>query len=369
MSTQALFQPLQVGPCALAHRVVMAPLTRMRATVPGHVANALNAQYYGQRASAGGLIIAEASQVLPGGGGTTTPGIHTQEQLEGWKGIVEAIHAKGGSVFLQLWHMGRVSHSSNQPGGVPPIAPSAIAASGMTMTAKFTREPFETPRALRTDEIPGVIDAYAQAARHAMAAGFDGVEVHSANGYLLEQFMQSASNQRTDQYGGSIANRARLALEVTAAVARVCGAHRVGIRLSPFGVANSSGEADPMPLYSHVIGELDKMGLAYLHLIEPRASGAGQGEVDHQGVPSAAELFRSAWHGVLIAAGNFRGDSAADMVARGSADAIGFGRLFISNPDLPRRLQREAALTPYNRATFYSRGPEGYIDYPEMESA
>ena len=369
MSTKPLFEPLQVGPCTLAHRVVMAPLTRMRATVPGHLANELNAQYYAQRASAGGLIIAEASQVMPGGGAASTPGIHTPEQVEGWKGIVQAIHAKGGFVFLQLWHMGRISRSFNQPGGAPPIAPSAIAAPGMTVSAKGTPEPFDTPRALRSDEIPGVVEAYAQAARYAMAAGFDGVEVHAANGYLLEQFMQSASNQRTDAYGGSIANRARLTLEVTAAVAKVCGANRVGIRLSPYGVANGSGEAEPMPLYSHVIGELDKMGLAYLHLIEPRASGAGQREVDHQGVPSAAELFRPAWHGVLIAAGNFKGDSAAAMVARGDADAIAFGRLFISNPDLPRRLQREAPLTPYNRATFYSRGPVGYIDYPEMESA
>nr|MBP8308004.1 alkene reductase [Burkholderiaceae bacterium] len=197
MSTKPLFQPLQVGPCTLAHRVVMAPLTRMRATVPGHIANALNAQYYAQRASAGGLIIAEASQVMPGGGSANTPGIHTPEQVEGWKGIAQAIHAKGGFVFLQLWHMGRISHSSNQPGGAPPIAPSAIAATGMTMSATGARAPFDTPRALRTDEIPGIIEAYAQAARNAMAAGFDGVEVHAANGYLLEQFMQSASNQRT----------------------------------------------------------------------------------------------------------------------------------------------------------------------------
>jgi len=369
MATQALFQPLTLGPYTLAHRVVMAPLTRMRATTPGNVPNALNAQYYGQRASQGGLIIAEASQVLPTGqGAPATPGIHSREQVEGWKGVVDAIHAKGGRVFLQLWHVGRISHSSHQPGGALPIAPSAVAAAGKALTAQFKREPFETPRALRLDEIPGIIEGYAQAARNAMDAGFDGVEVHAANGYLLEQFLQSRTNLRTDAYGGSIENRCRLTLEVARAVAGVWGPERTGIRLSPFGVANDSGEAEPMPLYSHLIGELDKLGLAYLHLIEPRASGAGQAEVDHQGVPSAIELFRPAWRNVMIGAGNFRGDTAARAIEQGHADAIAFGRLFISNPDLPRRLRLEADLTPYNRATFYGGGAEGYTDYPTMDA-
>lgn len=368
MSTESLFRPLQVGRLTLAHRVVMAPLTRMRASVPGNVPNALNAVYYGQRTTDGGLIIAEASQVLPSGqGAPATPGCHSAEQVEGWKGVVQAVHARGGKVFLQLWHVGRISHPSHQPGGGLPIAPSAIAAEGKVTTAQFKREPYPMPRALRTDEIPGLVEGYAQAARNAMAAGFDGVEIHAANGYLIEQFLQSRSNQRTDDYGGSIANRCRFALEVTRAVVEVCGADRVGIRLSPFGVANGSGEAEPMPLYSHLIGALDGYGLAYLHLIEPRASGAGQAEVDHQGVPSAAELFRPAWRGVLIAAGNFRGDTAAAMVERGDADAIAFGRLFISNPDLPQRLQAGAELTPYNRATFYGGGPEGYTDYLTMQ--
>jgi N-ethylmaleimide reductase len=348
----------------------MAPLTRMRATRPGDCANALMAQYYGQRASAGGLIIAEASQVMAEGqGAPATPGIYTDEQAQGWSLVTRAIHERGGRVFLQLWHVGRISHSSNQPGGVLPVAPSAIAAQGFAISANFTRQPYETPRALRTDEIPGIVAAYVRAARLAREAGFDGVEVHSANGYLLEQFMLSRTNQRTDNYGGSIANRCRLSLEVTRAVAEVWGPERVGIRLSPFGRANDSGEADPMPLYSHIIGELDKLGLAYLHLIEPRASGAGQGEVDHKDVPSAAELFRPAWRGPLIAAGNFRGDSANAMIAAGHADAIAFGRFFISNPDLPERLRVGAALTPYNRATFYGGGVEGYLDYPRMSEA
>ncbi len=368
MSTPNLFTPLTIGGLALSHRVVMAPLTRMRATRPGNIANALMARYYAQRATPGGLIIAEASQVTPTGQGVpASPGCHSAEQVAGWKLVTDAVHRKGGRIFLQLWHVGRISHSSHQPGGALPIAPSAIAADGMAMTADFTREPFQTPRAIETGEIPALVAAYAQAARNAEAAGFDGVEVHGANGYLLEQFLLSKTNRRTDAYGGSIENRARLMLEVTRAVAAVWGARRVGIRLTPYGIANDSGEADPMPLFSYLIGELDKLGLAYLHLIEPRASGAGQREVDHQNVPSAARLFRPAWHGVLIAAGNFRGDGANAMLAAGDADAIAFGRFFISNPDLPRRLREGAALTPYDRSTFYGGGEHGYVDYPTLD--
>lgn len=365
MSTEALFQPLKVGPITLSHRVVMAPLTRMRAQMPGNLVTELNAEYYGQRASEGGLIIAEACQVLPSSAMPRTPGIYDPAQIAGWRRLVDTIHARGGRVFLQLWHVGRVSHSSNQ-GGVQPISASAVRADGMTMNAQGERVPYETPRPLALDEIPGIIAGYVQAAKHAQEAGFDGVEVHGANGYLLEQFLQSRTNQRTDAYGGSIAKRARLTLEVTEAVARVWGADRTAIRVSPFGIANDMGEPDPLPLYSHLIGELDKMGLAYLHLIEPRASGAGQRDVDHQNVPSAAELFRDAWKGVLITAGNFRADSAADLVARGRADAIAFGRFFISNPDLPERIRVGAEFTPYNRATFYGGGREGYTDYPTL---
>jgi len=234
------------------------------------------------------------------------------------------------------------------------------------MTADFQREPFPTPRALDTNEIPQLIHTYEQAARNAMEAGFDGVEIHSANGYLLEQFLQSRSNQRTDEYGGSIENRCRLPLQVARAVAAVLGPERVGIRLTPFGIANDSGEDEPLPLYSHLIKELDKIGLAYLHLLEPRASGAGQKEVDHKNVPSACELFRPMWSSVLITAGNFKGDEAEATVAKGNADAIAFGRYFISNPDLPERLRVGAELTAYDRATFYGGGAEGYTDYPTM---
>ncbi len=354
MTTSNLFAPLQIGHCALSHRVVMAPLTRMRATQFGSCANALMAQYYAQRASPGGFIIAEASQIAVGSSvSVATPGSYSREQVAGWKLTTDAVHAKGASIFLQLWHVGRLSSAEMQADGRPPIAPSAIAAQGKGV-----------PRALETSEIPALIQTYVQAARNALDAGFDGVEIHSANGYLLEQFLQSRSNQRTDLYGGSIENRSRLVLEVVRAVVQACGAQRVGIRLSPYGRANDSGEADPMPLYSYLIGQLDAMGLAYLHLIEPRASGAGQAEVDHQNVPSAAQLFRRAWRGTLIAAGNFRADSANEMIAAGYADAIAFGRLFISNPDLPQRLRTNAALAPYKRATFYGGGVEGYLDYP-----
>jgi N-ethylmaleimide reductase len=366
----SLFTPLSIGPYELSHRVVMAPLTRMRAGQPGNVPRPLNVEYYRQRASKGGLIIAEGTQISPSGQGMpATPGIHSPEQIAGWRQVTDAVHAKGGLIVLQLWHVGRISHSSHQPGGALPVAPSAIAAAGNAFTASFERVPFETPRALETAEIPALVESYATAARNAEAAGFDGVEIHGANGYLLEQFLQSRTNRRTDAYGGSIENRARLVIEVASAVAGVWGPERVGIRLSPFGIANDSGEADPMPLYSHVIRELAKLRLGYLHLIEPRASGAGQAEVDHKDVPSAAELFRPMWPNVLIAAGNFTADTAEAAVAEGKADAIAFGRLFIANPDLPERLRRGAPLTPYNRATFYGGEAEGYIDYPTLDEA
>jgi N-ethylmaleimide reductase len=277
-------------------------------------------------------------------------------------------------IFLQLWHVGRVSHSSFQPGGVLPVAPSAvpIPADLKTMTADGKAVSYEAPHALETSEIPGVIDAYRQAARNALKAGFDGVEIHGANGYLIEQFLQSHTDLRTDQYGGSIENRVRFLIEVTQAAIEVWGADRVGVRLSPYGVANGSGEPDPMPLYSHAIKSLDPLGLAYLHFVEPRSSGAGRAEVNHQNVPAAMVLFRPMWSSKLITAGGFAGETADAAIAAGHADAIAFGRIFISNPDLPRRLQRGFPLTPYNRATFYGGEEIGYTDYPvyrELEQA
>jgi N-ethylmaleimide reductase len=371
MNFPLLFSPLQVGPYLLNHRIVMAPLTRMRAEKESFAPRPLNAEYYGQRATPGGLIIAEASPVMSTGRGNAgTPGIYSDRQIEGWRDVVNAVHDKGGVIFLQLWHVGRVSHSSFQPGGALPVAPSAVPISEKlkTMTADGKVVCYETPRALETSEIAGVIESFRQAAGNAREAGFDGVEIHGANGYLIEQFLQSHTNLRTDRYGGSIENRARLLMEIAQAVIEVWGADRVGVRLSPYGVANDSGEADPMPLYSHVIRSLDPFGLAYLHFIEPRSSGAGRAEVNHQKVSSAMVLFRPIWRGVLISAGGFTGETAEAAIADGHADAIAFGRIFISNPDLPRRLREGFPLTPYNRATFYGGGETGYTDYAAYDA-
>jgi N-ethylmaleimide reductase len=375
MNFPSLFSPLKIGPYQLEHRLVMAPLTRMRAEKPSLAPRPLNTEYYAQRATPGGLIIAEASPIAATGFGSPgVPGIYSEQQIKGWREVVDAVHAKGGVIFLQLWHVGRVSHSSFQPGGVMPAAPSAVAISEAlkTSTADGKVTTYETPRALETAEISGVIDAYRQGAENALKAGFDGVEIHGANGYLIEQFLQSHTNLRTDQYGGSIGNRTRFLMEVTQAVIGVWGADRVGVRLSPYGVANDSGEPDPMPLYSHAIRSLDPLGLAYLHFVEPRSSGAGRAEVNHQNVPSAMVLFRPMWSGVLISAGGFTGETADAAIAAGHADAIAFGRIFISNPDLPRRLLHGFPLTPYNRATFYGGEAAGYTDYPvhgELEKA
>ena len=368
MNFPHLFSPLKVGPYQLEHRVVMAPLTRMRADRVSFAPRPLNAEYYGQRATPGGLLIAEASPVtVTGRGNPATPGIYSEAQIKGWRGVVDAVHAKGGRIFLQLWHVGRVSHSSFQPAGALPVAPSAVPITGsgmMAMTAEGKMVAYETPRALETGEVEQIVEAFRQAAKNALSAGFDGVEIHGANGYLLEQFLQSHTNLRADQYGGSVENRARLLLEITQGAIEVWGANRVGVRLSPYGIANGSGEAGPMPLYSHVVKALDGLGLAYLHFIEPRSSGAGRAEVNWQNVPSAMALFRPLWRGVLISAGGFTGESAEAAIAEGHADAIAFGRIFISNPDLPRRLKHGFPLTPYNRATFYGGEAVGYTDYP-----
>jgi N-ethylmaleimide reductase len=368
MKFPSLFSPLKVGPYQLQHRVAMAPLTRMRADRSSFAPRPLNAEYYAQRATPGGLLIAEASPVMvTGRGNPGTPGIYSEAQIAGWRGVVDAVHAKGGLIFLQLWHVGRVSHSSFQPGGALPVAPSAVPITGegmLAMTADGKMVPYETPRALESEEVGHVVAAFRQAAANAKQAGFDGVEIHGANGYLLEQFLQSRTNLRSDQYGGSIENRARLLLEIAQAAIEVWGAGRVGVRLSPYGVANGSGEAEAMPLYSHVVKALDSLGLAYLHFIEPRSSGAGRAEVNWQNVPSAMVLFRPIWRGVLIAAGGFTGETAEAAIAQGHADAVAFGRIFISNPDLPRRLRDGFPLTPYNRATFYGGEAAGYTDYP-----
>lgn len=363
---KTLFDSLTVGDLNLKNRIIMAPLTRMRSKQPGNIPHDLNAQYYAQRASAG-LIISEATQISQQGQGYPgTPGIHSAEQVEGWKLVTNAVHKQGGTIALQLWHVGRISHSSHQPDGKPPVAPSAIKPSGKTLTADWNQQDFETPRALELNEIQSIIEDYIQGAENAQQAGFDGVEVHGANGYLLDQFLQDGSNRRTDAYGGSIENRSRLLLEVVDGVARVWGAGRVGVRLSPYGTFNDMGDSDPIALFSYVLEQLNNRKIAYVHVIEPRATAAGGSDAVAADAPHTAELFRGKFNGTFISAGGYTPDSAKQAVESGMADAVAFGRWFISNPDLPERIRAGAEMNKYNRATFYGGAEKGYTDYPFM---
>lgn len=363
MAHASLFTPLQLGRYTLAHRVVMAPLTRMRATPGGNEPRELNAQYYGQRASEGGLIISEATQVVQSGQAyPTTPGLHSDAQVRGWRGVTEAVHAKGGLIFAQLWHTGRVSHSSYQDDGGAPFAPSAVRADGQSLTPDWSLVELEVPRALTLDEIRDLIAGYRLAAANALASGFDGVELHGANGYLLAQFLNGRINQRTDLYGGSAENRARLLLEIVNVVVEVFGADRVGLRLSPFTDVNDGFDPEPEPTYAHVATTLDALGLAYLHVIEPRP-----GTQADRGV-STADFFRPLWSGTIITADGFTGDSADEFVSAGRADAVAFGRSFIANPDLPERLRRGEELNAYDRTTFNGGTEIGYTDYPALVS-
>ena len=356
-----LFTPIQLGALKLPNRIVMAPLTRNRAS-EGNVPTAFNATYYAQRASAG-LLISEATQVTPYGQGyPATPGIHSAEQIEGWKLVTKAVHDRGGRIFLQLWHVGRISHPSLQPEGVLPVAPSAIApASGEASTYEGSK-PYVTPRALETDELPGIVEQYRQGAENALTAGFDGVEVHGANGYLLDQFLRDGTNQRTDAYGGSIANRARLLLEVTEAVIGVWGADRVGVRLSPSSTFNSMSDSDPKATFSYAIDALNRFGLAYLHLLEPSEADARYGGTL---IPTA--FFRPLYHGTLMVNWDYDRDTANAAIASGAADLVSFGKLFIANPDLPERFQANASLNEPDPSTFYGGDEKGYIDYPALE--
>ncbi len=369
--TAALFAPLQVGAWPLAHRVVLAPLTRLRARQPGNIPHDLNAEYYAQRSTPGGLLISEATQIEQRGQGyPQSPGIHTDEQVVGWKLVTDAVHARGGLIVLQLWHVGRISHPSFQPNHEPPIAPSAIKpSSGRAHLPDFGRAPFETPRALRLDELPGIVAAYRDAAQRAQAAGFDGVEIHGANGYLLEQFMRTSSNVRTDAYGGSVENRARLPIEVAEAVVAVWGAERVGMRLSPFGSVQDAADGDthPLDVFRFVMRALSRLNLAYVHLVEPRSEMYGDmlGEWAEQPVGA---IFREDFANTLMVCGGYDGPSAASAVDQGHADVVAFGRWFISNPDLPERIRRNAPLNAYDRDTFYGGGAEGYTDYPTLSA-
>ncbi len=366
----SLFTPLQLGALTLPNRIVMAPLTRMRSKQPGNIPQELNALYYAQRASAG-LIISEATQISQQGQGYPgTPGIHSTEQVAGWRLITDAVHQAGGRIVLQLWHVGRISHPSHQPGGGPPVAPSAIPANNSgTYTADWQETPILTPRALEISEMPGIVNDFVTAAKNAKAAGFDGVQVHGANGYLLDQFLQDGSNKRTDAYGGSIANRARLLFEVVDAVTEVWGRDRVGVRLSPFGSFNDMYDSNPEKLFTFVLEQLSSRGIAFVDLIEPRASTAGMVDETLSNKPDTALLFRKAFTGPLVSSGGYNPTLAEKAVTEGKADAVAFGRFFIANPDLPRRIQENAELNRYDRATFYGGGEKGYTDYPVLDKA
>lgn len=364
----SLFDPVQAGDLALANRIVMAPLTRNRA--PNAVPRDITATYYAQRASAG-LLITEATAISQQGQGyADVPGLYGTEQLDAWKRVTDAVHAEGGKIVVQLWHVGRVSHTELQPDNGKPVAPSAITAKTKTVLIKEGVPTFvETsePRALDASELPGIVHAYAAAARNAVeTAGFDGVELHGANGYLLDQFLKTGSNKRTDDYGGSISNRARLLLEATRAVVDAVGGGRTGIRLSPVTPANDVHDADPQPLFDYLIRQLAPLGLAYIHVIE--GATGGPRELDDR--PFDYEALKAAYReaggkGAWMVNNGYDKPLAEEALKEGD-DLIAFGRPFISNPDLVRRLREGAALNPWDKTTFYGGGEAGYIDYPAL---
>lgn len=347
----SLLDPIAIGDLQLPNRVLMAPLTRNRSSGPGRVPNALMREYYAQRASAG-MIVSEATSVSAQGVGYPhTPGIWSEEQVAGWRSVVEGVHQAGGRILLQLWHVGRISDPSFLD-GAPPVAPSAVAAAG-TVSLLRPKRPYPLPRALDAGEIPAVVEAYRRAAENAKRAGFDGVEIHGANGYLLDQFLQDKTNRRTDRYGGSIENRARLMLEVADAVISVWGAARVGMHLAPRGDAHDVGDRDPAATFGYVVRELSRRGIAFLIVRESLAG--------HRYGPELRKQFRGAY----VANEGFTRETAEAVLASGEADAVAFGQPFISNPDLPERFRRGLPIAPWDQKTFYTEGPAGYTDYPK----
>ena len=361
-----LLTPLKMGNTTLPNRVIMAPLTRSRASQPGDIPNALNVEYYTQRASAG-MIISEATQVSRQGQGyALTPGIYTDAQEAGWKKVVQSVHAQYGHIALQLWHVGRISHSLLQENGAAPVAPSALIAKGaqcFVIQPDGTAEnvPTETPRALATEELPGIVEQYRQAAVRGQRAGFDFLEVHAANGYLLQQFLSTNSNQRTDAYGGSLENRARLTLEVLDAVIEKVGAKQVGVRLSPHFMAMDIADSEAEASALYLAKAFTERGIAYLHIAEP----------DWIGGPELTAAFRAqiraAFNGVLIFCGGYTADEADVLIDQGTADAVAFGRSFIANSDLVERFRQGAALNTPDRTTFYGGDAHGYTDYPLLD--
>jgi N-ethylmaleimide reductase len=358
--TEKLFSPLTIGTLTLPNRIVMAPLTRNRALPDGDVPYELHAEYYAQRASAG-LLISEGTQVSPDGKGyIQTPGIYSTEQVAGWKKVTDAVHDKGGRIFAQLWHVGRVSHTSLQPNGQAPVAPSAITAK----TKVFTPAGFadaSAPRALEVSDIQRVIEDYRKGAENAQKAGFDGIELHGANGYLIDQFLRDGSNKRTDQYGGSIENRTRFLAEVLAALTSVFESTRVGVRFSPFSKFSDMSDSNPMATFSAAIARANDAGLGYVHVIE------GDTGVSRD-LPAGADLtvFRKLFNGAYLANNGYDRTSAIAAVASGAADLIAFGRPYIANPDLVERLERNAPLNEPDQATFYGGDARGYTDYPTL---
>lgn len=355
--TVDLFLPVTTGRLALPNRIVMAPLTRNRAAAGG-VPQAMNVEYYRQRASAG-LIISEASPISPEGiGYPGTPCIYSEAQVAGWREVVTAVHAAGGHIFLQLWHVGRISHPSLQPGGQLPVAPSAIRPAGEAVTYEGM-QPFVTPRALAAGELPEIVQHYVRASRYALEAGFDGVEIHAANGYLIDQFLRDGSNRRTDAYGGSLENRARLLQEITTAVTAAVGADRVGVRLSPENSFNDMHDSDPQQTFNHVAGLLGGFGLAYLHVVEgDMMSGARQ--VDYGAI-------RDRFQGMYIANCKYDLERAQQALQSGAADMVSFGALYVANPDLVERFRCGAGLNTPDPDTFYGGDEHGYTDYPFLD--
>jgi len=359
-SSSDLFEPVQLGPLSLHNRIVMAPLTRSRAG-KGDVPGPLNAEYYAQRATAG-LIISEASQISQQGKGYAyTPGIYSEEQVEGWKLVTAAVHQNHGFIFCQLWHVGRISHPDLQENGQLPVAPSAIKPEGQAFTETGFK-PHVTPRALETAEIPGIVEQYVHAAKSAKAAGFDGVEIHAANGYLLDQFLRDSTNKRTDAYGGSLENRARLLLEVVAAVCKVWSSDRVGIRLAPTSHANDISDSHPFQTFSYVVEQLNQFNIAYVHCVEGETIGPRDIPADFS-FKKLRELFK----GLYIANNGYDLELALKARRENLADLICFGRLYIANPDLVERLKLGAPLLEAPKETWYGGGTKGYTDFPTLE--
>jgi N-ethylmaleimide reductase len=359
MTASKLFEPFKLGPITLPNRLVMAPLTRNRAVPPGMVPSPLAIDYYGQRASAG-LLITEASQVSQQGMGyQDTPGIYSKEQVAGWKKVTDRVHEHGGRIFIQIWHVGRISHVALQVNGGAPVAPSAIRAKGKTFVNGQFADVSE-PRALELAEIPGIIDDFKRGAANALAAGFDGVEIHGANGYLLDQFAKDGTNKRTDAYGGSIENRAKLMLEVSKVVAAEAGAERTGIRISPVTPANDISDSNPQPLFDYIVDGLEALKLTYIHVIE----GATGGPRDI--APFDYASLRKRFSRAYMANNGYDFDLANKQIEAGATDLIAFGKPFISNPDLVERLKKGAPLNEWDKNTFYGGGAKGYTDYPTL---